>query len=161
MSKIPSDSTPHSNANATPLFTKKKIADLAQRACQRLKVDSPRSAALWDEAIQTLEQGDHYLLVMCGGSSVVGAIPVKILATFAVRLFLPLSIVAVALWLLKNSFGPTAHIGWILFYGCIALVIAISWLRFFRPELSKGLSQRTMFAVAKYLFGRNDRDKAE
>lgn len=137
----------------------KKITDLARRACQRLKVDSPRSAA-WDEAIQTLEQGDHYLLVMCGGSSVVGTIPVKVLATFAARLLLPLSIVAVALWLLKNYLGPTAHIGWILFYGCIALVTAISWLRFFRPELFKELSQRTMFAVAKYLFGRNDRDKA-
>src|ERR1041385_1148455 len=41
----------------------KKISRLLNRAHARLKNENPSSARIWDEAIEELRKGDHYLLV--------------------------------------------------------------------------------------------------
>ena len=44
----------------------KKISRLMRQAYKRLKKEKPESALMWDKAIRTLRQGDHYMLVMWG-----------------------------------------------------------------------------------------------
>jgi len=43
-----------------------KISRLLQDAHKRLKQDSPQAACTWDEAVEALRKGDHYLLVLLG-----------------------------------------------------------------------------------------------
>ena len=42
-----------------------KVSELLDHAYARLTKDRPEVASYWDEAIQELEKGDHYLLVFC------------------------------------------------------------------------------------------------
>ena len=39
-----------------------KISKLMRHACARLKKEDPSSARSWDEAVEELSKGDHYLL---------------------------------------------------------------------------------------------------
>jgi hypothetical protein len=41
-----------------------KVAELMEHAYARLKGDNPSSARNWDEAVQQLNKGDHYLLLL-------------------------------------------------------------------------------------------------
>ncbi|HUJ93390.1 MAG TPA: hypothetical protein VLW46_00345 [Candidatus Bathyarchaeia archaeon] len=45
-----------------------KISQLMRHARQRLKKEDPAKAAYWDNAVRCLEKGDHYILVLNGGS---------------------------------------------------------------------------------------------
>jgi hypothetical protein len=45
-----------------------KMSRLLSRAYKRLKAENPEGKRYWDEAISTLEKGDHYLLVLWGQS---------------------------------------------------------------------------------------------
>jgi hypothetical protein len=46
-----------------------KIGKLMRRTHARLKEESPSLASTWDEAVQELRKGDHYLLVLLGDTS--------------------------------------------------------------------------------------------
>ena len=50
-----------------------KMSRLLHRAYKRLKVENPAGKLHWDEAISTLEKGDHYILVLWGQHSPMGA----------------------------------------------------------------------------------------
>ncbi len=50
-----------------------KMSRLLHRACKRLKAENPGGKLQWDEAISTLEKGDHYVLVLWGQHSPMGA----------------------------------------------------------------------------------------
>ena len=41
----------------------KKVSRLLRQACARLKKENPSSARRWDEAVQELSKGDHYVLL--------------------------------------------------------------------------------------------------
>jgi len=41
-----------------------KMSNLLRNAYKRLKQENPSSASTWDEAVQELRKGDHYLLVL-------------------------------------------------------------------------------------------------
>jgi hypothetical protein len=43
-----------------------KVSRLLAHACLRLKRENPELARVWDQADETLWQGDHYLVVLCG-----------------------------------------------------------------------------------------------
>ena len=43
-----------------------KMSRLLHHAYKRLKAENPGGKLRWDEAISTLEKGDHYVLVLCG-----------------------------------------------------------------------------------------------
>jgi len=43
-----------------------KMSRLLHRAYKRLKVENPGGKLQWGEAISTLENGDHYVLLFCG-----------------------------------------------------------------------------------------------
>jgi hypothetical protein len=43
----------------------RKMSGLFHDAYKRLKSDNPDKAQLWTEAVHFLNQGDHYILVMC------------------------------------------------------------------------------------------------
>ena len=49
------------------------MSRLLHRAYKRLKVENPAGKLHWDEAISTLEKGDHYILVLWGQHSPMGA----------------------------------------------------------------------------------------
>jgi len=42
----------------------KKISELMRHAYARLKEENPSPAQFWDEAVQELNKGDHYLLLL-------------------------------------------------------------------------------------------------
>jgi hypothetical protein len=46
-----------------------KIDKLMRRAHARLQEENPSLATIWDEAVEELRKGDHYLLVLLGGTS--------------------------------------------------------------------------------------------
>jgi len=46
-----------------------KMSRLLRRAYKRLKAENPVGKIQWDEAISTLEKGDHYVLVLWGHHS--------------------------------------------------------------------------------------------
>ncbi|MEY2412453.1 MAG: hypothetical protein QOD84_1059 [Acidobacteriaceae bacterium] len=48
----------------------KKIADLAGKAAQRARRQSPDEYQTWRDAIQLLERGDHYIIALIGRSEV-------------------------------------------------------------------------------------------
>jgi hypothetical protein len=50
-----------------------KMSRLLNRAYKRLKAENPGGKLQWDEAISTLEKGDHYVLVLWGQHSQMGA----------------------------------------------------------------------------------------
>jgi hypothetical protein len=50
-----------------------KMSRLLHRAYKRLKAEDPGGKFQWDEAISTLEKGDHYVLVLWGQHSPMGA----------------------------------------------------------------------------------------
>jgi hypothetical protein len=50
-----------------------KMARLLRRAYERLKAENARGKLQWDEAISTLEKGDHYVLLLWGRHSSIGA----------------------------------------------------------------------------------------
>lgn len=43
-----------------------KISKLLRRAHKRLKTDNPGERLQWEEAVSTLEEGDHYVLLFLG-----------------------------------------------------------------------------------------------
>ena len=43
-----------------------KISRLLRHAYKRLRKENPQDARTWDQAVHTLRQGDHYLLVLWG-----------------------------------------------------------------------------------------------
>jgi hypothetical protein len=49
-----------------------KMSRLLHRAYKRLKAENPGGKCQWDEAISTLEKGDHYVLVLWGQPSPMG-----------------------------------------------------------------------------------------
>jgi hypothetical protein len=50
-----------------------KMSRLLHRAYKRLKAENPGGRLQWDEAISTLEKGDHYVLLLSGQHSPMGA----------------------------------------------------------------------------------------
>jgi hypothetical protein len=50
-----------------------KMSRLLHRAYKRLKAENPGGKLQWDEAISTLEKGDHYVLLLWGQRSPIGA----------------------------------------------------------------------------------------
>src|ERR1700678_1214900 len=46
-----------------------KMSRLLHRAYNRLKTENPGGKFQWDEAISTLEKGDHYILVLLNADS--------------------------------------------------------------------------------------------
>jgi hypothetical protein len=50
-----------------------KMSQLLSHAYKRLKAENPAGKLQWDEAISTLEEGDHYLLVLWRQYSPTGA----------------------------------------------------------------------------------------
>ena len=56
-----------------------KMRKLLRNACRRLKHENPQSTRTWDDAVQELRKGDHYLLVLFCNTS----------RAFSVRQFLP------------------------------------------------------------------------
>ncbi|MGA2900633.1 MAG: hypothetical protein ABSF40_10440 [Candidatus Acidiferrales bacterium] len=50
-----------------------KMSRLLHRAYKRLKAENPGGKLQWDEAMSTLEKGDHYVLLLSGQQSLVGA----------------------------------------------------------------------------------------
>jgi hypothetical protein len=47
-----------------------KVSKLIRHAYARLKEENPQSVRTWDEAVQELRKGDHYLLVLLGNAPV-------------------------------------------------------------------------------------------
>jgi hypothetical protein len=50
-----------------------KMSRLLHRAYKRLKAENPGGKLQWDEAMSTLEKGDHYVLLLLGQHSPIGA----------------------------------------------------------------------------------------
>jgi len=50
-----------------------KMSRLLHRVYKRLKAENPGGKLQWDEAISTLKKGDHYVLVLWGRPSPMGA----------------------------------------------------------------------------------------
>jgi hypothetical protein len=127
----------------------KKIAALMKRAYARLKNENPPSAARWDEAIETLLAGDHYLLVMWDASGA-SRVPVAAVGKLAIRVLAPILVVITAMWAIRTRFGSFVRIGTILFLTFVALAIGISILQAVRPRATERLAE----GFLKYLFGR-------
>lgn len=47
----------------------KKVSKLLRNAHTRIKKESPQSARTWDESVQELRKGDHYLLLLLDSSA--------------------------------------------------------------------------------------------
>ncbi len=43
-----------------------KVSKLMHHAYQRIKKENPEAARQWNEAIEQLSKGDHYILILCG-----------------------------------------------------------------------------------------------
>jgi len=48
----------------------KKMSRLLHRSYSRLRKENPQTVREWDECLQTLRQGDHYILVLCGAQPI-------------------------------------------------------------------------------------------
>ena len=93
-----------------------KISNLLRHARARLEEKNPSSARTWDEAVQELRKGDHYLLVLLGDFANVHVPSQKILGWSFWKLLgisflaLLIGLIALAIFLhhLDNS-GTGAH----------------------------------------------------
>ncbi len=135
-----------------------KISKLMKRAYARLKSENPQSAILWDEAMDALLAGDHYLLVMWDLSAA-SRVPATEVIRLVAKILIPLLIVAAAFWSFRDHVGSVAHLVSILFFSGVAVVIVISILQAVRPQAAGRLIERTVYGLIKYLFGRRDANK--
>jgi hypothetical protein len=129
-----------------------KLTKLLANAYKRLKTESPASVSEWDKAIETLQEGDHYLLVLSGSRSV-RRIPLRSLLTLAVRLAV-LIFAASVVWLGFKYFlkatGTSAGTIFALVFVASLLVAAI------KPQAISDFSRRGLMWLILFLFGRRD-----
>jgi hypothetical protein len=105
----------------------RKIARLMRRAYERLKRDNSPAKQTWDTAIRQLRKGDHYILVMWGGSSRWPLFILIALISCAMTLLVFLQ------WLARNLQPPNPHVLQIAF-----LAVVIFGL-FFRRRIGYGI----------------------
>ncbi|HEV1994868.1 MAG TPA: hypothetical protein VGR03_11085 [Candidatus Acidoferrum sp.] len=129
-----------------------KLTKLLANAHKRLKTESPISISEWDKAIETLQEGDHYLLVLSGTGSL-GRIPLRSLLTLAARLAVLIfaaSVVWIGLKYFLKATGTSAGSIFAVVFVASLLVAAI------KPQAVSDLSRRGLMWVILFLFGRRD-----
>jgi hypothetical protein len=129
-----------------------KLAKLLANAYKRLKIESPASVTEWDKAIETLQKGDHYLLVLSGTGSLRG-IPLRSFLTLAVRLavlIFAVSVVWIGLKYFLKTTGTSAGTVFAVVFVASLLVAAI------KPQAISDFSRRGLMWLILFLFGRRD-----
>jgi len=133
----------------------KKMAALMKNTYARIRREDPVAAARWDEAIDTLLAGDHYLLVMWGASAT-SRISATALAGLGVRFLIPLLAVVLAVWSISKLAGPAVHAGSILLGLFFFAALLLSILQAVRPQAIDWLMRRSIL----YFFGRRHANKS-
>ncbi len=129
-----------------------KVTRLLGNAYKRLKTESPASITEWDKAIETLQQGDHYLLVLTGSGSL-RRLPLRSLLTLAVRLAVLISAASVV-WIglkyfLKGTGTSAGSIFAVIFVATLLLAAT-------KPQAMSDLLRRGLMWLILFLFGRRD-----
>jgi len=129
-----------------------KLRKLLGNAYKRLKTESPASITEWNKAIEALQEGDHYLLVLSGSGSLV-RIPLRSLLILAVRLAVLIfaaSVVWIGLKYFLKATGTSAGSIFAVVFLASLLMAAI------KPQAVSDLSRRGLMWVILFLFRRRD-----
>jgi hypothetical protein len=82
-----------------------KVSRLLHQACRRLEQEGPEKLPNWKEAIQTLREGDHYILVLLGVDSTPAPQVLRIWVVFAWGIGLGVGLVILLmLWIILNHY---------------------------------------------------------
>jgi hypothetical protein len=129
-----------------------KLKKLLPNAYRRLKTESPASVSEWDKAIETLQEGDHYLLVLSGRGSL-RRVPLRSLVTLAVRLAV-LIFATLVVWIGLKYFlkatGTSAGSVFAVIFLASLLMAAI------KPQAISNLVMRGFMWLTLFLIGRRD-----
>jgi hypothetical protein len=119
----------------------RKISRLLYHAYHRLREQNPTTKQMWDEAVQTLKSGDHYLLVMLRSAGpVLQRSTLDLLKLFPIVMrvaMIPLFVLIVWFkiepWRTKLAahFPPQSH------PFAIALLVVGIWIFLFRRKLGR------------------------
>ena len=129
-----------------------KVAKLLDHAYKRVSEESEAKRKIWDDAIDTLRAGDHYLLVLWDLGSSFSRIPAASLFMLAGRVVLLAVIIAGVVWGLNYVSGM---IGLRASYLYLALFI----LLYLAAMVRRDLPTRLTLALVKFLFGRRDQEQ--
>lgn len=127
-----------------------KVSQLLAHARLRLKRENPELARFWDQADETLWQGDHYLVVLCGlsRSSRISARTLFLLLFRLTALGLVVVGSALALRYLLRPVGIS--LGSFLFFAFA--IIGVSYA--LRPQAVSAFSMKLFLKVTLFLIGR-------
>lgn len=137
-----------------------KMSKLMLDAYTRLEREDPQLSILWDQSVDTLLEGDHYLLVLwdkSAASRVSAAALVKLLA----KVLIPVVVIVPLFIVARKYFGSLPHLGSYVFLSVFAVIILAFTLQAFRPATADGIFRRTATALIKYLFGRKKENTAD
>jgi hypothetical protein len=129
-----------------------ELTKLLANAYKRLKTESPASVTEWDKAIDTLQEGDHYLLMLSGSGSL-RRIPLGSLITLAVRLAVLIfaaSVVWIGLKYFLKATGTSLGSIFAVVFVASLLLAAI------KPQAISDFSRRGLMWLTLFLFGRRD-----
>jgi hypothetical protein len=124
-----------------------KLAKLLEHAYKRVSEESSAKRKIWDDAIDSLRAGDHYLLVLWDLGPSFSRVPLRSWLRLVLRLGILALIIVSAGWGLNYFSGV---IGLRVSYLYLALFIFLYLVAMVRRDLSR----RLMLVVAKFLFGR-------
>ena len=129
-----------------------KLTKLLANAHRRLKTESPASVTEWNKAIETLQEGDHYLLALSESGSL-GRIPLRNLLTFTGRLAVLIfmaSLVWIGLKYFLKATGTSAGSIFAVVFVASLLMAAI------KPQAISNLMMRGFIWLTLFLIGRRD-----
>jgi hypothetical protein len=129
-----------------------KVAKLLDHAYKRVSEESEAKRKVWDDAIDTLRAGDHYLLVLWDLGSSFSRIPAASLFMLAGRVVLLAVIIAGVVWGLNYLSGM---IGLRASYLYLALFV----LLYLAAMVWRDLPTRLTLALVKFLFGRRNQEQ--
>ncbi len=128
-----------------------KVAELLKHAYKRVSAESEAKRKIWDDAIDTLRAGDHYLLVMWDPTSF-SRVPASSLFRLAGRVVLLAVIIAGLVWGLNYLSGLVGLRASYLYLALFVLLYLAAMLR-------RDLPTRLTLALVKFLFGRRNQEQ--
>ena len=129
-----------------------KVSKLMHHAYARVKKENPEAARRWNEALQVLSMGDHYLPVLWGGLG-----PSQVPASSWITLLERLAVLALAIyasWFALRYFMRVTGVSSGAIFGVVFIVTLIAVG--IKPAMVSKVAQRAFTRLKLFLIGRRD-----
>lgn len=114
---------------------------------KRLKKEDPTGEGNWDRAIRRLRKGDHYILVMWGGTSLTVQVIILGLAVVFFSALYGLK------WIAKTVAPPDPHLALSVFFGAIVLIFV------FQRQLASTFGWIVIHTVERLTHDKNEEEE--